>query len=84
MSRPIVRIAISAVIAFALVAGIYTSVQGALMKGDTARSGAAADHHGLSRNRPTIDGPSNLAQPPAQTSEKEGGCHQEAQIDPYD
>ncbi len=86
MSRPIVRIAISTVIAFALVLGIYSSVQGALLNRDAAQSGAAASHHGLDRNRSTINGPasSQPAAPDASSQEGEGGCHHDSMIEPYD
>lgn len=86
MSRPIVRIAISAVIVFALVIGIYASVQGALLNRDAASSGAAATHHGLDRNRPTINGPasSQPAAPESSPQKGEGGCDRDAMIESYD
>jgi hypothetical protein len=84
MSRPIVRVALSTLIALALLVGIYTSVQGALLNRDQAQP--AGISHGLDRNRPTIDGQNSSEQLPADAPKQGegGGCDHEAQIDPYD
>jgi len=85
MSRPVVRIAVSTLIALILFVAVFTSVQGALLSREQARVGGV--NNGLDRNRPTIDGfNSSSEQAPADAPNKqgEGGCDQEAQMDPYD
>jgi hypothetical protein len=95
MSKPMTRVVLSAFIAIALLIGIYTSVQGGLNSKLLKADGNSAQAHvvnglqtNLNHDRSTVaelQSASSQADMDAQPSGKgQGGCHNEARIDPND
>ena len=88
MSRSIALISIAVLVALALVVGVYTSAQGALLNTGANNEQTQVDagvNRSLDRNRPTIDGADSSQQaPPDALQEGDGGCDHEAQPDPFD
>ena len=84
MSKPVARVVFSALIAIALLVGVYTSVQGA--RNEQAQVGAGLNLS-LDRNRITVDGADSSTGPsdaPQDKGQGEGGCDHDTQIDPFD
>jgi hypothetical protein len=82
MSKPVARVVVSALIAMALLIGIYTTVLGA--RNEQAQVGAGLNLS-LDRNRITVDGADSSAAPSDALQNKgEGGCDHEAQFEEYD
>jgi hypothetical protein len=91
MSKPITRVAFAVLITFALLVGIYTSVQGAFSSAGT-RSGQVHVDAGLNADlsHPRSSGPalSSFEIQADNYSEvdprNDGGCHSESKVDPND
>lgn len=85
MSKPIARVVFSVLIALVLVAGIYTSVQGAMLNASTKSAQAYIDagvNLGLSRHRNSVPKLDSFGAP-ADTYDQSGrDCKSESGIDP--
>jgi hypothetical protein len=95
MSKPMTRVVLSALIALALLIGIYTSVQGGLNSKLLKAEGNSAQAHvvnglqtNLNHDRSTVaelQSASSQADMYAQPGGKgHGGCNNEAKMDPND
>ncbi len=83
MSKPITRVVFSVLIALALVVGIYTSVQGAMLHAGT-KSGQSHVNLGLRPYRISVREMDSFGAQADLYGEREHGCHSESSIDPDD
>jgi len=83
MSKPIARVVFSVLLALALIAGIYTSVQGAMLNAGT-KSGQAHVNLGLHPDRTSIQSPDSFGLQADPYGKREHGCHADSSINPED
>jgi len=80
MSKPIARVVFSVLIAFALVVGVYTSVQGALLHEST--KGAQA--HGVSLYRTSAQQLNSFGAQGDKADQPGHDCYSDSTINPED
>ena len=83
MSKPIARVVFSVLITLVLVAGIYTSVQGAMLHAGT-KSGHAHINLSLSPYRTSAHVTGSFGAPAAAYGDHEHGCGNDSSINPED